>query len=217
MRSVPLGLQPYNSRVRFLPAGPSALLVELDDLDEVFSLSAEVERRRRLGWCPMLVDVVPGGRTLLLDGVDDPAQQAVEISSWPLRPAVREAGAAVDVPCHYDGPDLAFVATHWGVPEHEVALVHSSLPHRVAFSGFAPGFAYIDGLGARWQVPRRSSPRSSVAAGTVALAATYTGIYPRSSPGGWQLIGRTDLAVWDPDRDPPALLTPGSAVRFVPV
>lgn len=202
--------------MKFLPAGPNALLVELDDLDEAFSLLAEVDRQRRLGWCPSLAEVVPGARTVLLDGIDDPEARTADVVAWALQKVPTGTQRAVEVPCHYDGPDLAFVAELWGVALHEVADVHASLRHRVAFCGFAPGFAYIDGLGDRWQVPRRSSPRPSVPAGSVALAATYTGIYPRSSPGGWQLIGRTDLAVWDADREPPALLTPGSMVRFVP-
>lgn len=203
--------------MKFLPAGPTALLVEVGNLDEVFSLIREIEHRRRLGWCPSLVEVVPGARTVLLDGVDDPERRAAEISSWPLQPAGPAPGPVVEVPCRYEGPDLGFVAAHWGVAESEVASVHSSLAHRVAFCGFAPGFAYIEGLGQRWQVPRRATPRRSVPAGSVGLASTYTGIYPRSTPGGWQLIGSTELQVWDTSREPPALLTPGTVVRFVPI
>jgi KipI family sensor histidine kinase inhibitor len=203
--------------LKFLPAGPAALLVELGTLDEVLALSAEVESRHRLGWCPTLTDVVPGARSLLLDGLQDPEATASEIASWQLAATAPRLGAEVEVPCTYDGPDLAFVAKHWGVAEGEVATVHSALEHRVAFTGFVPGFAYIEGLGERWQVPRRPAPRSSVPAGSVALASSYTGIYPRTSPGGWQLIGRTDLVLWDELRRPPALLAPGLAVRFVPV
>ncbi len=203
--------------MKFLPAGPSALLVELDSLDEVLALAAEVQRRHRLGWCPTLTDAVPGARSLLLDGLEDPEATVSEVSSWPLPPTPQHPQGEVVVPCTYDGPDVAFVASHWGVAEQEVAAVHSSLEHRVAFTGFAPGFAYIEGLGERWQVPRRAAPRSSVPAGSVGLAATYTGIYPRASPGGWQLIGHTDLVLWDERRRPPALLVPGVAVRFVPL
>jgi KipI family sensor histidine kinase inhibitor len=121
----------------------------------------------------------------------------------------------VEISCRYHGPDLADVAKHWGVAEAEVVEIHTSLSHRVAFCGFAPGFAYIDGLGERWQAPRRAAPRATLRAGSVGLAGTYTGIYPRPSPGGWQIIGYTDATLWDPGRDPPALLAPGTAVRFV--
>lgn len=203
--------------MRFLPNGPAALLVELDGPDGVLSLLAEVDRHRRQGWGASLADVVPGATTVLLDGLDDPGRAAEEIASWPIGPVPAAARGPVDVPCRYGGPDLAAVAVHWGVSEGEVGELHSSLVHRVAFCGFAPGFAYIEGLGLRWEVPRRASPRPAVPGGSVALAGTYTGIYPRSSPGGWQLIGHTDVVLWDPDREPPALLGPGTPVRFVPL
>jgi KipI family sensor histidine kinase inhibitor len=202
--------------LRFLPAGPSAVLVEVDDLDEVFSLTAEIDRHRRNGWGQALVDVVPGATTVLLDGVTDPARVAHEMAGWYLPPANGGCVETVNVPCHYDGPDLAGVARHWGVGEAEVVDIHASLRHRVAFCGFSPGFAYIAGLGERWQVPRRPSPRPAVPVGSVALGGTFTGIYPRSSPAGWQIIGRTEVTLWDPGRDPPALLAPGAAVHFVP-
>src|SRR5579875_3540977 len=113
------------------------------------------------------------------------------------------------------GPHLAEVAAVWGVPPGEVAAIHSAIVHEVAFCGFGPGFAYLSGIGEQRAVPRRASPRTRVPAGSVALAGCYTGIYPWPSPGGWQLIGRTELAVWDPAREPPALLRPGCRVRFV--
>jgi KipI family sensor histidine kinase inhibitor len=195
--------------------GPSALLVELDGQDEVFSLTAEIERRRREGWANTLVDVVPGATTVLLDGVASPERFADEMKTWALPSVPAGPDAIVEISCRYDGPDLADVAKHWGVAEAEVAEIHSSLSHRVAFCGFSPGFAYIDGLGPRWQVPRRPAPRATLRAGSVGLGGTYTGVYPRSSPGGWQIIGHTDAALWDPGRNPPALLAPGTAVRFV--
>jgi KipI family sensor histidine kinase inhibitor len=203
--------------LRFISAGPSALLVELDGQDEVFSLVAEIDRRRQEGWAHTLVDVVPGATTVLLDGVDSPERCAAEMATWALPSVPAGPVVTVDISCRYDGPDLAEVAKHWGVTETEVAEIHSSLSHRVAFCGFAPGFAYIDGLGERWQVPRRPAPRATLPAGSVGLGGTYTGIYPRSSPGGWQIIGHTDATLWDAGRDPPALLAPGTAVRFVAV
>lgn len=201
--------------MRFLPAGPSALLVEVDDLDAVFSLMAEIERRRREGWGEGLVDVVPGATTVLLDGVDRPKRLALEIARWSLPHLGPGDEGEVEVRCRYGGPDLADVAARWGVSEDEAVAIHTSLTHRVAFCGFAPGFAYIAGLGDRWRVPRRPSARPVVPSGSVALAGTYTGIYPRSSPGGWQLIGRTETVLWDEERQPPALLAPGMTVRFL--
>lgn len=207
--------------MRFLPAGPSALLVELDSIEAVLALVSEIDRRRATGW--PVTDVVPGATTVLLDGVENPRAAADELARWALPPAGagarHDAGVppavTVEVPCHYGGPDLAAVARHWGVAEDEVAGIHSSLDHRVAFCGFAPGFAYITGLGRYGGVPRLPTPRSSVPPGSVAVAGDFTGVYPRPSPGGWRIIGQTDLVLWDAARPSPALLTPGAAVRFV--
>lgn len=126
------------------------------------------------------------------------------------------AEKAIEIPVRYDGPDLADVAAVWGVPEHEVPAIHAAAEFRVAFCGFAPGFGYLTGLPSRYDVPRRATPRTAVPAGSVALAGPYTGVYPRSSPGGWQLIGTTDAVLWDHARVPAALLAPGARVRFVP-
>jgi KipI family sensor histidine kinase inhibitor len=114
----------------------------------------------------------------------------------------------------YDGPDLAAVAALTGLSEREVVAAHTGMPWRVAFGGFAPGFAYLVGGDPRLQVPRRDEARTTVPAGSVGLAGEFSGVYPRASPGGWQLIGRTDLALWDLDRDPPALLSAGATVVF---
>lgn len=203
--------------IRFLPAGPDALVVELDDQDAVNALHAEIARRRADGWLPSLLDVVPGARTILLDGVDDPAGAAAQIRSWPVAAVPVDVGPVVEVPCVYDGADLALVAARWAVPEADVAGLHASILHRVAFCGFAPGFAYLTGIGEERAVPRRPSPRTTVPGGSVAVAGEYTGIYPRPSPGGWNLIGRTDLVLWDAGRPTPALLGPGTLVRFVAI
>lgn len=114
----------------------------------------------------------------------------------------------------YDGPDLAAVAELTGLTEEEVVAAHTGSSWQVAFGGFAPGFAYLAGGDPRLQVPRRDQPRTTVPAGSVGLAGEFSGVYPRASPGGWQLIGRTDLVLWDLDRDPPALLAAGLRVRF---
>jgi KipI family sensor histidine kinase inhibitor len=126
-----------------------------------------------------------------------------------------EAGDEIEIPVTYDGPDLADVTSHTGLSEDEIVAAHTGTPWTVAFGGFAPGFAYLVGGDERLVVPRRESPRTSVPAGSVGLAGEFSGVYPRSSPGGWQLIGRTDAVMFDVDRDPPALLAPGAHVRFV--
>lgn len=200
--------------MRFLPAGPTSLLVELASPGAVLALAAEIERRRAGGWATEVADVVPGATTLLLDGVADPWALAAELESWDPPPVTAGTRPVVEVPCRYGGPDLAFVAAHWGVHEDDVPTVHSGLAHRVAFCGFAPGFAYIAGLGSRGGVPRLRSPRTEVPAGSVAVAGDFTGIYPRPSPGGWRIIGSTDVVLWDLERPDPALLRPGATVRF---
>jgi len=202
--------------MRVLPVGAHALLVEVSSGDEAQALHAELLRRRAEGSLPA-GEIVPAARTVLLDGVSDPVRLTAELTALALPPVPEQARETVEIPVRYDGPDLADVAAHWGVPAREVARVHAGTEFRVAFCGFAPGFGYLTGLPARCDVPRRPTPRTAVPAGSVALAGPYTGVYPRSSPGGWQLIGTTDLVLWDPARVPAALLSPGARVRFVPV
>ena len=113
-----------------------------------------------------------------------------------------------------DGADLAIVAGDLGMAVEEVIDAHTRTPWRVGFCGFAPGFAYLIDGDPRLNVPRRAEPRSRVPAGSVALAGAFSGVYPRDSPGGWQLIGRTDAVLWDINRSQPALLTPGTQVQF---
>ncbi|MGW7366892.1 5-oxoprolinase subunit PxpB, partial [Streptomyces sp. NPDC054841] len=161
-------------------------------------------------------EIVPAARTVLLDGVDEPGRLASELPGWDIPPLAADTRDVIEIPVRYDGPDLAEVAALWGVADEDVAAIHSAAEFHVAFCGFAPGFGYLTGLGERFAVPRRATPRTAVPAGAVALAGPYTGVYPRSSPGGWQLIGTTDLTLWDPAREPAALLSPGARVRFVP-
>ncbi|WP_432147476.1 5-oxoprolinase subunit B family protein [Streptomyces sp. bgisy029] len=212
--------------VRVLPAGAHALLVELADGDHAEAFHAELLRRRERGALPGVREIVPGARTVLLDGIEDvsgriPAARdrlARDLLSWSVPPLRREERDAVEIPVVYDGPDLDEVAALWGVGVDEVPGLHSRTAFRVAFCGFAPGFGYLTGLPERLHVPRRATPRTRVPAGAVALAGPYTGVYPRPSPGGWQLIGRMAdpaAALWDPGREPAALLGPGTRVRFV--
>ena len=116
----------------------------------------------------------------------------------------------------YDGADLEDVAQACELTIRDVIQLHSTADYTVAFCGFVPGFAYLVGLPELLQLPRRSTPRTRVPAGAVAIAAEFTGVYPRESPGGWHLLGRTGMPLWDDSRNPPALLAPGTRVRFRP-
>jgi KipI family sensor histidine kinase inhibitor len=199
--------------MRFLRTGPDALLVEVAGTEEATGLF-EQARRRRLP----ATDVVLGARTVLFDGVADVPALEREIAAWSVE-APGQAGDSpvVEVPTVYDGPDLDAVARLWDTTTRDVVAIHTGQELRVAFCGFAPGFPYCTGLPEERRVPRLASPRSRVPAGSVALADGYTGVYPSASPGGWRLIGRTDLVLWDPTRERPATLAPGSRVRFVEV
>ena len=189
--------------------GDDALLVEVADHHAALALYRAV---REAGVA--VRDVVPAARSVLLDGVDD--LEAVEraLPTWERTPAAA-SGPVVEVPTAYDGPDLEKVARSWGMTTAEVVATHTGLEHEVAFCGFSPGFAYCAGLPEHLAVPRRHDPRPRVPAGSVAVADRWTGVYPTASPGGWQLLGRTDLVLWDVSREQPATLAPGTRVRFV--
>ena len=199
--------------MRFLPAGYRGLLVECDGLAEVVALHHALERARP----PGVVDLVPAARTLLLtfEPSTTHARLASAVAETDLERCREEAGdPEVTITVTYDGVDLAEVAERTGIPPEEVVRRHQAAHHVVAFTGFSPGFAYVAGGDPALVVPRRATPRTRVPAGSVALAGEFTGVYPREGPGGWQLIGRTDAPLWDLQRDPPALLTPGTRVRF---
>jgi KipI family sensor histidine kinase inhibitor len=199
-------------------AGRHALLLELDGPDDVRAWHAEVVRRRETGTGPDAVEVVPGARTLLLDGLPDPPAVRRELESW-APPAAAPAGETglVELRVTYDGADLEAVAGRCGVSPDAAADLHAGPEYTVAFCGFSPGFAYLSGLPEPLHLPRLDTPRTEVPAGSVAVAGPWCGVYPSASPGGWLLLGRTDAGLFDPYRDPPALLPPGTRVRFRPV
>ena len=195
--------------------GDRALLIDCDSTSAVAALVAAL----REGRLPGVVDIVPGARTVLVTVAEANALASVRtrLTGYPVAsPAPPPAPGAADVVIDvvYDGPDLAEVAGLLDMDPEEVVAAHTGTPWRVGFGGFAPGFAYLVDGDPRLAVPRRAEPRTRVPTGSVALAGEFSGIYPRASPGGWQSIGHTDAVLWDTDRDPPALLTPGMWVRF---
>lgn len=198
-------------------AGPRAVLLECADAAEVAAWHAELVRRRDAGELAA-TDLVPAARTVLVDGLADPDALAESLAGQRVPPAAGPTGGhAVEIPVVYDGPDLDEVAELWGTTAEGVVARHTGTDFRVAFCGFSPGFGYLTGLPAELAVPRRPSPRPAVPAGSVGLAGEYSGVYPSQSPGGWRLIGRTGVVLFDPDASPPALLAPGTAVRFTAV
>jgi len=200
--------------VNLRPAGERALLVEVEDLGTVHRLHAALRALDP----PGVTELVPGYRTLLV--VADPAhagsldELAAALPTLELPPAEAVAGDPVEIPVRYDGEDLDEVARLTGLDPAEVVRRHAARTYTVAFLGFSPGFPYLVGLDPALAVPRRDTPRTSIPAGSVGLAGTQTGIYPTASPGGWRLIGRTEATLFDPARDPPALLAPGGRLRF---
>ncbi|MFD2027769.1 carboxyltransferase domain-containing protein [Promicromonospora aerolata] len=202
--------------IRVLTARDDALLVELDDLDQAVALyeSLTADPVRGVG-VP-----VPGARTLLVPfrpSAITARVLAAELRARPLERRATSAARTVEIPVRYDGADLAEVAGLLGWSTDELVRRHTAAAWTVGFVGFAPGFAYLTSDDPELVVPRRASPRTRVPAGSVALAGPYSGVYPRESPGGWQLVGRTDAPVWDVTRERPALMLPGDKVRFTAV
>ncbi len=199
--------------------GDRALLLELDGTEEVLAWSEAIRDAGLLG----VLDIVPASRTVLmkLAGAEYQAPTRQRLGKLDVA-AVSDSAAAdrqidVQIDVVYDGPDLDEVARLTELTVDAVVAAHTGTPWRVGFGGFAPGFAYLVGGDSRLEVPRRAEPRTKVPVGAVGLAGEFSGVYPRESPGGWQLIGRTaegQAALWDVDRDPPALLTPGMWVQF---
>jgi KipI family sensor histidine kinase inhibitor len=194
------------------PCGDTGLLVEVDGLDEVLALAAALRADPPCG----VLDIVPAARTVLLivtPGTDLVAVRGAVLAA-PVQPGAAVAETeTVRIPVVYDGPDLDEVGELTGLGACGVVRAHSGTPWRVAFGGFAPGFAYLVDGDPRLDVKRRAEPRTRVPAGAVGLAGEFSGVYPRPSPGGWQLIGHTDAELWNAERG--ALLRPGAQVRFV--
>jgi len=212
---------------RYLPAGDQGLLVEFGD-----TIDAAINRRVRdllvavsADAIAGVVDLVPTYRSLLV--TYDP----LRVSLPDLTEAVREREGGLvrtsvppprilEVPTAYGGafgPDLPVVASHNSLGEREVIEIHSGTEYLVYMMGFSPGFPYLGGMSPRIATPRLKTPRTAIPAGSVGIAQQQTGIYPVESPGGWQLIGRTPIALFDPARVPPVLLEAGDYIRFVPV
>jgi KipI family sensor histidine kinase inhibitor len=212
--------------VRLLPSGRAALLVECDSLADVLSLHDALAATAPDG----LVELVPAARTLLVS-VDPDRLPLESAASWVRRVAADAARAvtrapggtagpvpagagAVVIEVDYRGDDLAETAALLEVSAEHLVARHVATAWRVAFIGFAPGFGYLVADEWPFDVPRLDVARTRVPAGAVGLAGAFSGAYPRESPGGWRLVGRTDAALWDPHAETPALLVPGRTVRF---
>jgi len=194
------------------PAGDRAILAELPSLDAVLSLQAQLTAHPQ----PGQVDVIAAACTVLITTDSPRAAQALatHVRRLDLEAPAETASTLVTIDVVYDGEDLDEVATLTGLDRGGVVAAHTGQLWTAAFAGFAPGFAYLTGQDSSLEVPRRRSPRTAVPAGAVALGGAYSAVYPRQSPGGWQLIGRTDAAMWDLGRESPALVRPGDTVRF---
>jgi inhibitor of KinA len=212
---------------RYLPAGDQGLVVEYGD-----TIDPAINRRVRALFhaldaaaIPGIVDLVPTYRSLLvtydpLRLSPDDLQRTLERTEASLDSAPARAPRVVEVPTAYGGtfgPDLPFVASHNGLSEDDVVRIHSGTDYLVYMMGFSPGFPYLGGMSDRIATPRLATPRTAIPAGSVGIAQAQTGIYPVESPGGWQLIGRTPVRLFDPERQPPVLVEAGDFIRFVPV
>jgi KipI family sensor histidine kinase inhibitor len=200
--------------MRVRQVGDRALLIDCSGPYQVEAWRAALWQRREQGELSA-EEIVPGERTVLLDGVDPSI--AERLASWaPTGKAPVIAGPVVEIPTTFGGEDLPFMAELWGISGEAVVDRLTKTQFTVAFCGFAPGFAYMRGP-ADWAVPRLDAPRPRVPAGAVALAGAYAGIYPSASPGGWRLVGHTRKTLFDVRAEPPALLSPGTRVRLVAV
>ncbi|GAB2825079.1 5-oxoprolinase subunit PxpB [Lentzea nigeriaca] len=187
--------------------GTDALLVEVDSLIEVAAVRAALQG------LDGVEELVPAARTVLVKGALPQVREALATVDLTHAPETRSR--EVTIPVSYDGPDLDLVADTANITPDEVVRLHTGATYEVAFCGFAPGFGYLTGLPDVLQQPRLDSPRTKVPAGSVGIAGEFTAAYPRATPGGWRLIGRTEITLFDPAAETPALLAPGDSVRFV--
>ena len=211
---------PGTPRIR--QAGDAALLLDVTDTDDKEGNGrAGIAAAIRAAALPGVLDVVPAASTVLVAiepgswELADLAGRLLELASGPAPPLAASDQPDLVIPTIYDGPDLEEVAALTRLSDIEVIARHASLRYRVGWLGFSPGFGYLTGLDpALAATPRLATPRVFVPAGSVAIAGGLTAVYPAASPGGWRLLGRTNVLLWDPGRDPPALLSPGRHVRF---
>lgn len=187
--------------------GSDALLVEVDSLTEVAAVRAALQD------LDGIEELVPAARTVLVKGALNDVRDVLRTVDLTQAPTTHPR--EITIPVVYDGPDLALVAETAGVTEDEVVELHTGAAYEVAFCGFAPGFGYLTGLPENLRQPRLDSPRTKVPRGSVGIAGEFTAAYPRATPGGWRLLGRTEITLFDPKADRPALLQPGDQVRFV--
>src|SRR5215469_8158400 len=215
--------------MRIRSAGDAALLLETSATHHEGNGAAAIAAVVRAADLPGVIDIVPGAATVLISVVPGSSVTAAlatrltelveaaerEGSGGPAAPAALKKQSRAEIEVCYDGPDLADVAALTGLPVEQVIARHQAPDYQVGWLGFAPGFAYLTGLDPLLAtVPRLDSPRLRVPAGSVAIAGGLAAVYPAASPGGWRLIGRTAAPLWEDDRDPPALLVPGTRVRF---
>lgn len=198
---------------RMLPMRDNCVLLELADLSEALALYDALVREN----LPGISEVIPAARTVMV--AFDPSVLSLDalgsvIGALDCSAGEAEGGEPVEIPVRYDGEDLGVVAGLLEMSSEEVVRLHTGRDYLVAFTGFAPGFAYLANGDPRLVVARRQSPRTLVPAGSVGLAGAFSGVYPKASPGGWQLIGTTPLAMFDIERRPASLLQPGQRVRF---
>lgn len=205
---------------QFLPAGSTAVLIECGDLDRALRAFATLVAARERGELDV-TELVPAAETVLVTGGEAQNSRAVRAK---LRRLLSESGSAAShaasgaetvIPVHYQGEDLDEVATLTGMSPTQLVARHTAASYTVAFTGFAPGFAYLSGGDPLLEVPRRATPRPRILPGSVGLAGPFSGVYPRESPGGWQIIGHTTHRMWNLDREQPAALVAGGRVRFV--
>ncbi len=203
--------------MRLRPVGPDALLIEVRDTESAQSLATWIRRH-----CPDVRDVVPAARSVLVDGISDSTTLSSTLRDWGETPSETQVATGqspvITIPLRYDGPDLGVVAQSWGLAVADAIALHGSIEFQAAFCGFSPGFTYLTGLPSELAVPRLATPRTTVPVGAVAVADTWCAVYPSPSPGGWRILGTTDVQVWDQSKSSsPALITPGVRVRFVEI